>query len=71
MLIAQKFLGARTEGATGTVDRVLGGHGGDVLWMKHDDGAEAAYRYTEKEKWDRDAMAGSETLGTERFEGIG
>jgi hypothetical protein len=70
MRIAGKFLVTRKEGAVGTVYGCVGGHGGDVLWVKHEDGAEAAYCYTELEEWPEGSM-GIEVEGTERFEGVG
>ena len=68
MLIGQRFLDARKEGAVGIVYGVVAGHGGDVLWVKHEDGAEAAYCFTELTAW---AEQGSESESTARFDGIG
>jgi hypothetical protein len=49
MMVAQKHLDCRTPGITGTVEGLVGGHGGNIWWVKHDDGAVAAYCYTELE----------------------
>jgi len=50
MLIAQRYLDARTAGVTGTLHGYVPGHGGDVWWMKHDDGTESAYSTRELEE---------------------
>jgi len=47
MMIAAQYLAARKKGATGTVQGYVPGHGGDVWWVRHDDGSVAAYCYTE------------------------
>lgn len=50
MLIDSRHLNARTPNAEGVIDGVVGGHGGDVYWVKHE-GVEhhAAYCFTEFE----------------------
>lgn len=50
MLIGQKYLDARQAGVTGTLHGYVSGHGGDVWWMKHDDGTESAYGIREMEE---------------------
>ena len=50
MMIAQRYLDARKPNQTGTIAGVVGGHGGDVYWVKPDDGGEvAAYCFSEFE----------------------
>lgn len=47
MLVAERFLAARECGAIGTCYGYVAGHGGDLHWVKHDDGAEACYLCSE------------------------
>lgn len=49
MLINSRHLDCRQKGITGTVDGYVPGHGGDVWFVKHDDGQVGAYSYTEME----------------------
>src|SRR4051812_44052293 len=49
MMIKTEYLEARTAGATGKIVGVVGGHGGDVYWVQHDDGKKAAYCFDEFE----------------------
>ncbi len=48
-LIAEKHLKARRAISTGIVQGYVPGHGGDVWWIKHDDGSVAAYGVDEME----------------------
>jgi hypothetical protein len=36
LLIKQEILDRRTPGVTGQVCGIVGGHGGDVYWVRHD-----------------------------------
>jgi hypothetical protein len=47
MLIAERYLKARRPDANGMIQGFVPGHGGDVWWVRHDDGEVAAYSYTE------------------------
>lgn len=47
MMIRRKYLQARRPGTIGTVKGWVPGHGGDVWWIEHEDGAVAAYCYDE------------------------
>ena len=47
MIIAQKHLDARQPNKEGTVSGYVPGHGGDVYWVKHDDGTTGAYVFDE------------------------
>lgn len=49
MLINAKYLDARKPNAIGTYYGHVPGHGGDVWWVKHDDGSESAYMFNEVE----------------------
>jgi hypothetical protein len=50
MIIPSDFVTPRKAGITGTVIRVVPGHGGDVWFVKHDNTHEvAAYCFTELE----------------------
>jgi len=49
MLIHQKYLDARRVGATGITGLYVPGHGGDIYWVKHDDGTIAAFGFMELE----------------------
>jgi hypothetical protein len=39
MLVNPKYLATRMCGARGKVERWVPGHGGDLWWVTHDDGA--------------------------------
>ncbi len=47
MLIGKKYLDVRKVGAVGVVEGWVPGHGGDVWWVRHEDGTVGAYIYTE------------------------
>lgn len=50
MMINPLHLGARKPGAKGVIRGIVGGHGGDVYWVGHEEGQPlAAYGYTEFE----------------------
>ena len=50
MLIKERHLACRREGATGRVAGWVPGHGGDVWWVKHDGSDEiGAYCWSELE----------------------
>lgn len=50
MLIMQRHLDCRREGAIGIVDGYVPGHGGDVWWVKHEDSDDiGAYVFDEME----------------------
>lgn len=49
MLIVRDKLANRKEGARGMVSGIVAGHGGDVWWVRHDDGTTAAYGFDEVE----------------------
>lgn len=49
MLIAADKLANRRANTPGTVVGVVGGHGGDVYWVRHEDGTVAAYGWPEME----------------------
>lgn len=63
MLVAQKFLDARRPSALGLIWGIVGGHGGDVYWVKHDDGTGAAYMFDEFERVVSDAQRDWEASG--------
>jgi hypothetical protein len=50
MSIAEKHLRSRQAGVTGTIKGYVSGHGGDVLWVQHDNGVMSAYCYDEFEQ---------------------
>lgn len=50
MCIAPKHLEIRTPETNGTVQSYVGGHGGDVWWVTHEDGSVGAYAYNEFER---------------------
>ena len=50
MLIKKEHLDVRTVGVKGTVIGYVPGHGGDIWWIKHDDGLIGAYIFDEFEK---------------------
>ena len=43
MLIAQRFLDQRQSSSPGVSHGIVPGHGGDAVWVQHDNGAQAAY----------------------------
>jgi len=50
MLIAQRHLDARRESTPGFVCGIVGGHGGDVYWVRHESGVlDAPYCWDEFE----------------------
>lgn len=49
LLVVSRFVEARRPSTRATLHGYVPGHGGDVYWAKHDDGAEAVYCYTEFE----------------------
>lgn len=49
MLIVPDKIANRRAGAHGVIGGYVAGHGGDVWWVKHDDGAVAPYMFTELE----------------------
>jgi|HubBroStandDraft_5_1064220.scaffolds.fasta_scaffold1300916_2 hypothetical protein len=62
-IVAQKLLEARRPSALGLIWGVVGGHGGDVYWVKHDDGTGAAYMSDEFELVVSDAARAWEASG--------
>lgn len=50
MMIKWEHLRVREVGVKGTVIGYVPGHGGDVWWVKHDDGQIGAYVFDEFEK---------------------
>lgn len=50
MSIKRGYLDVRAVGVKGTVVGYVPGHGGDVWWIKHDDGIVGAYAFDEFEK---------------------
>lgn len=50
MFVKKEHLDVRTIGVKGTVVGYVPGHGGDVWWVKHDDGNVGAYVFDEFEK---------------------
>ena len=49
MFIGQLHLDVRAVGIKGTIVDYVSGHGGDVWWVKHDDGNVGAYVFDELE----------------------
>jgi hypothetical protein len=49
MIIRADYLAARTPSKSGTIRGWVGGHGGDVYWVEHDDGTRSAYGWWEFE----------------------
>ena len=47
--ITQRHLDVRKSRITGTVTGWVPGHGGDIWWVKHDDGTVGAYGFDEFE----------------------
>jgi len=50
LMIAPKNLEARGVDKIGVVTGYVPGHGGDVWWVRHDDGSVGAYVFTEFEE---------------------
>lgn len=50
MMIKREHIDVRTVGVKGTVVGYVPGHGGDIWWIKHDDGKIGAYVFDEFEK---------------------
>lgn len=50
MLIKREHLDVRAVGVKGTVTGYVPGHGGDLWWVRHDDGHIGAYVFDEFEK---------------------
>ncbi len=48
-LVRQDYLKNRRSGARGLVGTYVPGHGGDVWWVRHEDGTDAVYMFTEME----------------------
>lgn len=49
LCVSSQYIAARKSGAKATIFGVVGGHGGDVYWARHEDGSEAVYCFTEFE----------------------
>ena len=47
LLIKAEAIEARRSGATGIIGGYVAGHGGDIYWVKHDDGVVSAYGWRE------------------------
>ncbi len=47
--LSSSVLALRKDGAKGVIHGVVGGHGGDVYWVKHEDGSVAPYGWWEME----------------------
>jgi hypothetical protein len=45
--VEREYLTNRRAGATGTIQGIVRGLGGDVWWVRHDEGDIAAYYFTE------------------------
>lgn len=56
MMISPKFLQNRRTDMIGTIWGIVPGHGGDVYWVKHDNGEECAYGWWEFELANPDRM---------------
>lgn len=50
MIIKPRHLDVRKVGVTGTIVGYVPGHGGDVWWVRHEDGEIGAYVFNEFEK---------------------
>jgi hypothetical protein len=50
MFVKKEHLDVRKIGITGTLLDYVPGHGGDVWWVKHDDGKIGAYVFNELKK---------------------
>lgn len=55
MLIASRYIQARTPNEEGEIVGYVAGHGGDVWWVKHTDGTIAAYSFDEMEEVESDS----------------
>ena len=53
MLIQKEHLDIRKLGVKGTIVGYIPGHGGDLWWIRHDDGTVGAYVFDEFEKIER------------------
>ena len=53
MLIKKEHLDIRKVGVKGTIVGYIPGHGGDLWWIRHDDGTVGAYVFDEFEKIER------------------
>ena len=49
LLIKQDLLDNRERGVNGVICGIVGGHGGDFYWVKHEDGVKSAYGWMEFE----------------------
>ncbi len=49
MMVPPSYLGARKPNEKGAISGVVGGHGGDVYYVKHDSGDVGVYAFTEFE----------------------
>lgn len=49
ILVKQQYLDARKPGVAGTIKGWVGGHGGDIYWVEHEDGTIAVYGWAEFE----------------------
>ena len=49
-LIKAKYVAARRAGAIGQVVQYVAGHGGDVWFVRHEDGSVAVYGFPEMDK---------------------
>lgn len=47
MSVHLRHLGARRTSTRGVTDGYVPGHGGEVWWVKHEDGSVGAYSYSE------------------------
>ncbi len=47
--VRKQYLQARRLGAVGVVHSYVSGHGGDVWWVRHEDGSVAVYMFDEFE----------------------
>lgn len=59
MIVNPSNLDNRRASAAGEVLGPVPGHGGDVWWVRHDDGAVAPYCYTEYEREDSPGHGGA------------
>lgn len=49
MVAMPTVLSNRRASASGTIHGIVPGHGGDVYWVRHDDGTTAPYHFDEFE----------------------
>lgn len=47
--LPQQYLDSRAPSVQGTISGVVPGYGGDVYWVRHDDGTSAVYCWTDFE----------------------